>query len=753
MINPMCKTVRKSYQIIGVASVLLPFAVFASIWLPLVAHYHVPRIEISDAAAEWLRSHPGDSVFDEISTHGLIFQVRDNRNDEKKIRVANRILQGELSVTGYPVIDITLPFSEKDLTKGGETFQLLMASLIIPANLLDAYEITGEHRFFSAARNYILAWARYERSVWLPTGYLWNDHAIAERIFVLSRFWKLYRQHDEGFSYEEASKLLHAVARSAYLLADNDHFTFHTNHGVMQNLALLHVCIAFPALPDVGRYKKVAYERLIQQLGFYIGMEGFVLEHSAGYHELGTGLLGIALRYLSLLDIEIPVQLAETYAKAKKLLAELKRPDGTLPMYGDTTIQGATHIYVTDVDEHRYAQPLERKTQWRPPAATLLAPVAGYAVWWEGLDRWPNLEELSQTVTVWSYFPGHGHKNADEMSVLIWAAGQTWFTNVGYWPYGRKQRHRAVSWEGSNAPHWEHEPSRSERETQLLSYYDSKYIRYLDLERRNKDGYEARRQIVHVGTNLWLVLDHVHDAQKRNSLEVWTTYPDVVVEQVGSQNLYTLRGKARGQVSLSVAFLGGSEGHGIEQVAGSIEPFGGWVATGTHVMKSTSFLVGIPPNSWSAAVFQLVGPQGGGPLLLQPDMTLWQGPENWRMVIPSGEGAIEIFRDGHNLGILQSVNGSTSSVVTLEEGTDITAERVAIQEKFESAAERYEKFKPFYRYRIRISYVLVILFIFQELGIAFYKKFISPRVTILRTTASFCWLGLGVWLSLVYFSN
>ncbi len=52
--------------------------------------------------------------------------------------------------------------------------------------------------------------------------------------------------------------LLQAAARTARLLAKEGHFTFSTNHGIMQNIALLRYCIAFPELPGVEEYKNLA---------------------------------------------------------------------------------------------------------------------------------------------------------------------------------------------------------------------------------------------------------------------------------------------------------------------------------------------------------------------------------------------------------------------------------------------------------------------------------------------------------------
>ena len=141
-----------------------------------------------------------------------------------------------------------MPFARVDLQWGWPTQQLRFASLAHVEVLLDAYQATGDIAFLEGARDIVDAWAGFERSRVLPIGFLWNDHAIAQRVLVLTRYWSLLRG-SPAFKPESARALLGFVQRSGLMLAKPGHFTVRTNHGVMQNLALLHVAAAFPALP------------------------------------------------------------------------------------------------------------------------------------------------------------------------------------------------------------------------------------------------------------------------------------------------------------------------------------------------------------------------------------------------------------------------------------------------------------------------------------------------------------------------
>jgi len=130
-------------------------------------------------------------------------------------------------------------------------------------------------------------------------------------------------------------------------------------------------------------------------------------------------------------------------------------------------------------------------------------------------------------VVTWPYFPGHAHKHADEMSVLLWAGGYNWWTNVGYWPYGAKGRSEALSWAGSNAPHLFHESTHSKRKTKLLSYATSDYLNVIDLKRTGPNGYVARRQVIYLNPNLWIVIDCTEGSEDTLTTTAWTTSPEV----------------------------------------------------------------------------------------------------------------------------------------------------------------------------------------------------------------------------------
>lgn len=752
MNKPFFTVVIRSYNrqlLLNCICYLLPVIVFSCIWLPLINHYHVRSIGIKDEIIDACRRMPADSVFNELKTFSFALELASN-DDSQLVVIAEKILQGKVEIPGRPSIAIGMPFDADDLDKRIPTWpawRLFFAGFAIPDVLLRAYQVTGRDDFLMAARDIILAWATYQRDAWLPKGFLWNDHAIAARILVLANFWKLYRNHPD-YEPEVAKNLFEMVARSGQLLAKPEHFTFSTNHGIMQNLALWHICLAFPTLPNVEFYKQLAFERMRDQMIFYINDEGVVLEHSAGYQRAGLQFIGMAFRYLTLMNIPIPAEWRVKYQKAQDFYAQLRRPDGTLPTFGDTgSVRGSLGPVVTNVDANGRSEILKYQKNWLPKQSNSLYPVAGYSIWWDGLEEWPIEDKLSQTVVAWSYFPGHSHKHADEMSVLLWAGGQKWWTNVGYWPYGTKGRSEAVSWAGSNAPHLVNEVSNSVRSTKLNYYGWSDYLTMIDLERRGPQEYVARRQVVQLKPNLWIVIDHAFGNENDQNIITWTTCHNIQLRQGKIPGSYILKTQ-KNSPSLT-KFILGSEGTKIMQLRGSFSPFAGWVEN----RPASAIVIEQPAdNSWAVAIWSLR--DGIGPALQfsePPSMENWQGPENWNLLLPFASGVMKICREHNRVFVNEDTRGGDGpKEIVLSEGLQITNELADIHNGYENAARKYPRKTYSMQRQRKATYLCLFIFLFQEAFFLTYTRFGRTYHTVLRGLNSFGWIAMGIWLITIY---
>jgi hypothetical protein len=723
---------------------LLPLLVFSSIWIPELARYYVPGVRISDDVVAHSRANPSDAVLREIEDMRL-GDWAGFANDGELIAAAEHLLNGELRLPGSAPWKFTVPFAARDLDLA--PLPLQFASLAVPALLLDAYERTGRSEFFVTAQQSIVAFAQYETGAWLPTGFLWDDHATAARIPVLIKFWRLYRTRPD-FDPQVARTVLKLLARSGQLLAKPSLYTFRTNHGVMQNLALLYLCISFRQLPGADHGCASAIDRISQQMRYFVNGEGVVLEHSAGYHAFGMELLGMILRCMTLLDRPIPSDWAEKYRKARAYYADLRRPDGTLPMYGDTPSSISAPL-VTLVDGTGRATALQRVPDWRPPSPFSLFPVAGHAIWWRGLEKWPDSRQLMQTVATWANFPGHGHKLADEMSVIWWSSGQTWLTNSGYWPYGLWGREHAEGWEGSNAPHLFGEPADSARQTELLAFAQNDEVTVLDLRRRGPASYVARREFVQIGSEVLLVLDHVQDRKPGRSITLWTVDPAIAVTPEASGNAYRLVSGASG-LMMSAFFLA-SAGTEMKTFKGSRDPFAGWVVVGSKPTPSTAFRIDQPSgSSWAASVW-VAEKRGASARSPAPEMLEWRSGDRWTVSLPWHRGNAIVQRIDSEILLQRSTGAHDTLRIKLVEAPDLTAQRAFLKSAFGAVESQFGKrYRDLHRYRLKITYVLLAVLALQESAFFLLRSAIRRHWFALRTAANCGWLIMGAWVLFVY---
>lgn len=722
---------------------LVPLAVILLIWLPLLRHYHVPDVSLSAETITASRHVPEDVLLHELSTMVFFDDVTRLSKDEI-VEVAEHVLRGTFDCPGFSKRHIVVPFSTHDIDQGPPVWRLAQACLLVPRLLLQAHRITKRDDFLLMARDVILAWASYERRKVLPSGYLWNDHAIAERALALADFWALYRRH-RSYETRVAQDILQFAARSGMYLANPSHFTVSTNHGVMQNLALWHLALAFPLLPNSERNRHLALDRLREQMGFYLNGEGVVLEHSAGYHRAGVHFLSMAFRYMSLHGLSIPDEWRYKYEKAKEFYAFLRRPDGSLPAFGDTSNRTDRRgPGLTNVDTSGRSTALSYGVDWMPPQTRGLYPAAGYAVWWDGRSEWPNPHRLSQTVVVWSHYPDRAHKHADEMSVILWARGHTWWTNTGYWPYGSPERFEAEAWMGSNAPHLVDEPYASERVTTLRAHGWSEDIAVLDLERRGPRGYVARRQVLRLPLDLWIVTDYTSGDERDRSRTVWTTSHNVRMSDGPNPHSWDLQSDSADVVLTK--FIFGSSGVTIVRHKGSRKPFVGWEVVNKQGMATSALVVEHPVrDSWVVTLWMLKNRGSSAQRLVsQPHMQSWNGPEDWTVALPMAEGVIRVSRQPTQ--VLLSRDSGSTRVLPLTSPDPINQEIAETQELHARALRKYPRFSDHIEYRVKATSLSLFLLVLQEAFFFVHRRNTWKHHLLLRAFSVLAWMALGSWL-------
>ena len=186
-------------RLLFILSCVLPGVIVASIWLPVVEHFYVPRIRIPEASLGDFVNNPSDATMELLGRQFLG-------------------VEGETPL-GFPA--------------DSPEERLLRAGLFQVGTDLGRFAQTGDQTRFRAITRNVVEFSRRASSRFAYDEFLWNDHAIANRVFVLAKFWRHYRR-SAHFEAEDALQILQHVVKNVQFLERDDHFTYWSNHGVMQ---------------------------------------------------------------------------------------------------------------------------------------------------------------------------------------------------------------------------------------------------------------------------------------------------------------------------------------------------------------------------------------------------------------------------------------------------------------------------------------------------------------------------------------
>lgn len=730
----------KTKKIVDFA-VLLAGCLFvqAVIWVPEIAHFHVARPEMTDTQVDQAISGGDKNVAAAIQR--IDFGLAGDLSDIETVLAAENMLVGRLYVPGVGYRDVGWPFEKGHLLLGGPTFQLRMAGLAWLELVVDAWRLTGEDKFLDFAEENALRFIRFEARQILPTGYLWNDHAVANRTIVYAHLWAALNTKN-GIKRETARSLLVAADRSARLLARPSHYTYRTNHGVMQNVGLIVVAAAFPSLTDSEVFMSVGYERLARQMNYFLSNQGAVLEHSVGYHEFGVGILRSCFALLRALSVPVKPEHQSRLEHSEEILRLFSRPDYSIPNFGDSH-QSLGKVGRAIVDSaNRESVDLIGHNDQDPKNGSFVLD-AGYAIFRSGIGTSPD--SGVHAAANWSHFISNAHEHADELSINYWVDGTSLWSGSGYWPYGDPHRGWAVGWAGSNAPHFVGERAVSDRASVLHAIASGPEYAIWLLRRKNKDGYNVSRQVVLFRDSWGLVLDSVQDQQSRQTEVIWGVPTHINMTSREKRSARIVDRDSDRTFGLSID---ATAPVAVTYFRGSLSPFLGWTASEGTVKEAWTVRVLSHANSTVATAWgKLSGTAANSELDVQ--ITDWQGESDWSVNVQV-EGTLHSIRRAGSKVIISGVGLTDLEVLLNEPGGDqsLSDETEAYRAEVSSA----EDYPEYFHWRKRLSIYFLYFFLGLGLVIALMPgRYVASLFPFTVTGISFGSIALGAYIQFVYF--
>lgn len=215
------------------------------------------------------------------------------------------------------------------------TWQFYFHSLRMVSYLVDAYELSGDIAYLEKGQWFIESWIEHNPcSRQQASTRAWDDHSTANRITTFIYFWDNYR-NSEIFDNEFANEFLNMLRLHGEYTAKSSNYYWGHNHGIYQDRALMQLAVLFPNFESSGEWLEVGISRLSLHLETGVTPSGVHKEHSASYHYLVLGLFMTISKFNHHYDISND-ELESTIYKMQEYLVHIAKPDGTVPLVGDS---------------------------------------------------------------------------------------------------------------------------------------------------------------------------------------------------------------------------------------------------------------------------------------------------------------------------------------------------------------------------------------------------------------------------------
>ncbi|NLA52330.1 MAG: hypothetical protein GX860_09460 [Alcaligenaceae bacterium] len=355
------------------------------------------------------------------------------------------IVKGQLVLKPFKATSIdNWNLWERDPLKN-RTWEWLLHSFSFIDQVIAYHYLSGDDAVIDCIKEAIESWeGRYFDLSGITFEFIWHDHATALRA---ENFLHLV-YYIQNYALDWAEKNIDFLIKLEYMvfwmgakLAEEDFYTEHTNHGLEQVRVLLLLGMYF----HHEEWLKIAEDRLLSEIKFSFTDEGVHKENSPAYHQFVFKIfLRILEDYPQDTLVEVRKYFTKIAPKALQFLTHILRPDGNLPIIGDTELKPTTDGYrsyfmgrgpssalLHQEFEYSFRQGKRGK---KPRQRVRIYPKSGYAIF---RDRWhPRATFLESVHLIFKAgCLSRYHHQQDENHFVLYAYGEDWLIDSGMYKY------------------------------------------------------------------------------------------------------------------------------------------------------------------------------------------------------------------------------------------------------------------------------------------------------------------------------
>ncbi len=345
---------------------------------------------------------------------------------------ADSLLQGVWMHIGHPAVTLPLDPDWTANPVGDPNWAFQYHSWLAPACLIYAYEDTGNPAYLDYYLFLLDDWIseNYEADVWAE--FAWYDHAVANR--VAGWLAALPIIADEATCSDDLfERWLLCLLGSFSWLADDENYNALSNHGLFMNLALLEGCARLADFSSTRWQLPLAIYRTESQLFTATTPHGVNREQTPYYHTRVWNSYRNFQPIIDAVQIDFSTAFFDAIDGMGNFHAYLLRPDLDYPMFGDGARDfNPAHLLPYPDPEVEFVATRGQSGQ-QPEDRYRLYPESGYIFLRSG---WGQERAYEDEVQMALDFGPHGstsHGHHDHGSFEIYAYGQSWLVDSGYY--------------------------------------------------------------------------------------------------------------------------------------------------------------------------------------------------------------------------------------------------------------------------------------------------------------------------------
>lgn len=367
----------------------------------------------------------------------LAKRLRQFSRNEQLVDSGRRIVEEQIfSFNGFPDVKINLLADWTANPVGNRSWQWNTASFNFMPALLGYHQVSNDARALEFAIAAVQSWIE-ERPKLHDYEFANHDHATALR--AENALYLKSHLVAQKLAEETWPEIRRFILQEAARLAKESFYSEHTNHGIEQSRILAFVAYAFPKAEPADEWWDIASSRLEKELRFAFTSEGVHVENSPGYHFF---VCNAFLKTVYALPASRTVELRQTVdkimSKAMQFATHIVRPDGLLPIIGDTQHSPPTNCFWpyagrTQFDEFSYASSMGQAGT-SPGRSVGTFEESGYLV---VRDRWgdnPRQFKSAFHLVMKCGWRSPYHRHDDDLNIVLYY-GEDWLVDGGLYSY------------------------------------------------------------------------------------------------------------------------------------------------------------------------------------------------------------------------------------------------------------------------------------------------------------------------------